>query len=202
MEQADSTGKQYPDISDVDIYEGMKDIQGYLDITPSDLREIYSHAFRHALERISRSIRAADIMSRTVYHVSTHTPLREVAALMAEKRISGLPVLDESGCVAGVISEKDFLTRIGASDTAHVMDIISAWMEGKEFAATPLTGKRASDIMASPAITVQEETPVFEITNLFNKRKINRAPVIDRSGRLTGIVSRADILRALPGGQT
>ncbi|TAN39873.1 MAG: CBS domain-containing protein [Nitrospirae bacterium] len=201
MEQADSNDKFYPEISDEDIYEGMKDIQGYLDITPPDLREIYRHAFRHALERISRSVKAADIMSRTVYHVSIHTPLKDVAALMAEKRISGLPVLDGSGNVAGVISEKDFLTRIGASATAHVMDIISAWLEGKELPAQPGSSKTAADIMASPAITVQEETPVFEITDLFNKKKINRAPVLDRSGRLTGIVSRADILRPLPGGQ-
>ena len=174
----------------------MKEIPGYLDITPSDLKEIYRHAFRHALERISRPVKAAEIMTRAVHQVRVDTPLEDVAGLMARQRISGVPVLDESGRVAGVISEKDFLGRMGAADPAHVMGIIAACLGGKGCVAMPIRGRTAADIMATPAITVREDTSTLEILEIFSTRNINRVPVIDGSGRLAGIVSRADILRA------
>ncbi len=184
------------EVSDSDIYEAMKDIPGYLDITPADLKEIFRFAYRHAVDRLTRSVTAAEIMTRAVYFVRTNTPLRDVAEVMADKRISGVPVLDDAGRVAGIISEKDFLHSLGNSDTAHVMGIIAACLGGKGCLAAPIRSKKASDIMASPAITVHEESSALEIIDLFNTKKINRVPVLDRSGELTGIVSRADILRA------
>ena len=190
------TGQPCPDISDDDIYEAMKEVQGYLDITPSDMKEIYRHAFRHALERVSRPLKAAAIMTRGVHHVRVDTPLKDVAELMARQRMSGVPVLDGAGRVAGVISEKDFLSRMGAADTAHVMGIIAACLGGKGCVAMPIRGRVAADIMAAPAITVREDTSTIEIMSIFTTKHINRVPVIDGSGKLAGIVSRADILRA------
>ena len=196
MTNIDPAGAQCPDLSDADIYEAMKEIQGYLDITPSDLKEVYRHAFRHALERVSRPVKAARIMTRSVHHVDVDTPLAEVAELMARQRVSGVPVLDGSGRVAGVISEKDFLGRMGAPDTAHVMGVIAACLAGKGCVALPIRGRTAAEIMAAPAITVREDTSTLEITEILAARNINRVPVVDGSGALAGIVSRADILRA------
>ncbi|MHB8834834.1 MAG: CBS domain-containing protein [Candidatus Methylomirabilia bacterium] len=196
MAKNDLADQQCPDISDSDIYEAMKEIQGYLDITPSDLKEIYRHALRHAHERINRPHKAAEIMTRIVHHVRVDTPLKDVAETMAHWRISGVPVLDDAGRVAGVISEQDFLSRMGAPDTAHVMGIIAACLGDKGCVATPIRGNTASDIMAAPAITVREETSALEIAEIFAARNINRVPVVDGSGKLAGIVSRADILRA------
>ena len=198
MANTDPAGKQCPDISDSDIYEAMKEIPGYLDITPSDLKEIYRHAFRHARERVSRPIKAAAIMTRDVHHVRVDTPLGDVAELMARQRISGVPVLDEAGRVAGIISEKDFLGRMGAPDTAHVMGVIAACLAGKGCVALPIRGRTAAEIMAAPAITVREDTSTLEITEILAARNINRVPVVDGSGKLVGIVSRADVLRAEP----
>ncbi len=181
-------------VSDSDVYEAMKEVGGYLDVTPADLREIYLHAFRHALDRIRRSLKAADIMTRTVYSVKTATPLQEVAALMAGKGIAGLPVLDDSGSVAGVISEKDFLKYMG--NKTHVMDIIAVCLSGKGCTAAPLRKMLARDIMTSPAVTVSAETTVQEIMGLFEAKNINRVPVVDAAGKLAGIVSRDDIIRA------
>ena len=196
MTKTDPPDGQCPEISDRDILEAMKEIQGYLDITPSDLREIYRHAFRHAFERVSRPLRAAAIMTRVVHHVGADAPLTEVAELMARERISGVPVLDEGGRVAGVITDNDFLSRMGAQDATHVMGIIAACLGGKGCAAMPIRGSKASDIMAAPAITVREDSSTHEIMEILAARDISRVPVIDGSGRLAGIVSRADILRA------
>ena len=198
MAKTDPADQQCPDISDGDIYAAMKEIPGYLDITPSDLKEIYRHALRHARERVSRPVKAAEIMTRSVHHVRVATPLKDVAELMAHQMISGVPVLDEAGRVAGIISEKDFLSRMGAADTVPIMGIIAACLGGKGCVAAPIRGRIASDIMAAPAVTVCEDTSALEIMEIFSTRNINRVPVIDGTGKLIGIVSRADVLRAPP----
>lgn len=71
------------EISDDDVYEAMKDIEGYLDITPQDLREVYRRAYAHAVARITRSVLARHVMTRQVTSVRRPTPLREVADLIA-----------------------------------------------------------------------------------------------------------------------
>lgn len=184
------------EISDEDIYEAMKDIQGYLDITPADLKEIYKFAYRHALERLTSSVKAIDIMTRKVFSVKRATPLKEVAELMAEKSVSGIPVIEEDGKVAGVISEKDFLLHMGARDKTHFMTVVAECLSGKSCVTMPIRSQKAEDIMTSPAITVREAATAVEISNIFNEKKINRVPVIGRGDELTGIVSRADIVRA------
>ena len=62
------------DISDDDIYEAMKDVPGYLDITPGDFKEVYLQAYRHAISRVMKSVKAADVMTRQV--ISVGRPLR------------------------------------------------------------------------------------------------------------------------------
>lgn len=184
------------EISDDDIYEAMKSIPGYLDITPADLKEIYKFAYRHALERITQSVKAHDIMTRQVFSVKKDTPLKEVAGLMAKEKVSGIPVLDEDGKAAGIISEKDFLANMGQGDKAHFMAFIAECLNGKGCADFPVALQKAEDIMTAPAISVREDATVFEISNIFTQKNINRVPVTDRGGKLLGIVSRADIVRA------
>lgn len=189
-------------LSDEDIYGAMKDIPGYLDITPGDVKEIFRLAYRHALRRISSAVRARDIMTRAVHSVPADAPLKDVAELMAGRNVSGVPVVDGPGNVLGLISEKDFLLHMGAAEPVHVMAVIAACLKGKGCAAAPVRSARAKDIMSSPAVTVTEEATLFEILNLFGGKRINRVPVVDASGRLIGIVSRADVMKARFAGST
>jgi len=184
------------EISDADVYEAMKNIPGYLDITPGDFKELYQHAYRHALGRLSQSKKASDIMTRDVVSVEKSTPLKLVARLMAEKGVSGVPVIDKDGLVAGVISEKDFLSRMGGKDTFSFMGVVATCLKGKGCVALSIREKRAEDIMASPAVTVAEDASLSDIANLITERKINRVPVVDRAGKLLGIVTREDIVEA------
>jgi CBS domain-containing membrane protein len=184
-------------LSDDDVYEAMRAIPGYLDITPSDFRELYRAAFRHACRRISSSVKARDIMTTAVISVRTDTPLTEVAELMAANRISGLPVLVPDGSVAGVISEKDFLSRLGSGHARTFMAIVSECLHGTGCIAVAIRAQTARDIMTSPAFTVAEQTTLAEITDLFVRRNINRVPVLDDSGKLIGIVSRGDLIGSL-----
>lgn len=139
------------EMSDDDIYEAMKDMRGYLDITPADVRELYRLAYHHAFERIACSVRAQDVMTAPVISVRKETPLKDVAHIMAKYGISGVPVVEEDMTVRGVISEKDFLFRMGDEGTRSFMSLLAACMEGKEGCpADPIRAERAEDIMTAP----------------------------------------------------
>jgi len=184
------------DISDDDIYEAMKDIPGYLDITPSDFKEVYVKAYQHAITRLMRSVLARDVMTRDVAFVEVDTPLEEIADLMARRRISGVPVVDDRERVVGVISERDFLRVMGGGEAESLMGVVALCLTGRFCLVAPSRAKSAADIMTSPAVTVEEGTPVLEVAAIFTRHRINRVPVLDPKGPMVGIVSRADIVRS------
>jgi CBS domain-containing membrane protein len=185
-----------PEIMEEDVLEAMKDMEGYLDITPGDFKALYIRAYSHAMERLTRSVKAREIMTREVVSVREDTPLAEVAGILARNNISGLPVIDEEQKVVGVISEKDFLCLLGLHDGSF-MGLISRCLEGEECVMLPLEQRKAKDLMTQPAVTVTEDTSVSEITHILSTRTINRLPVTDKDGRMTGIVARADVMRGI-----
>ena len=183
------------DMSEADILDAMKSIPGYLDITPGDFKEIYRYAYRQAIERIAQSLLAKDVMTTKLISVTMQTSLQETAAKMASHGISGVPVVDQKNTVVGIISEKDFLGHMGEKKTRSTMEVIAQCLSSKGCVAVSMRTGLAKDIMTSPAITVFEDTPVFEIASIFTEKNINRVPVRDKNGRLVGIVARADIFR-------
>lgn len=118
---------------------------------------------------------ASDIMTRKVCTIRPEASAQEAAQLLSEKRISGLPVLDGSGRIIGMVTEADIISKVNRE------------------------GLRVADIMSCEIITVSEDTPVGEIAALLTERKIKRVPVVSE-GRLVGIISRADIVNAVAQG--
>jgi len=184
------------DIAEEDIFEAMKDISGYLDITPADCKEIYLMAYQHAVTRLTRSVKAYDVMTRDVAYVLENTPIRDVAQIMAERHVSGVPVISSDDRVVGIISEKDFLVAMGGGQVETFMGVVAQCLRGGACLAAPIRTQYAKDIMTSPAITVGELTPVFDLANVFSLKAINRVPVTDADGRIVGIVSREDLVKA------
>jgi CBS domain-containing membrane protein len=181
-------------LTEKDVLEAMKEIPGYLDITPRDFKEIYSLAYRRARSRLFREITAAMVMTREAIMVSEEASLAEVAAVMGENGISGLPVVNQSGRVTGIISEKDFLTQMGATGPKNFMTVVANCLASKGCVALPIKKQLAKDIMTSPPITVTVEATGNEIVALFRSRNINRVPVVDADGKVLGIVTRGDLL--------
>ncbi|MCX5892806.1 MAG: CBS domain-containing protein [Deltaproteobacteria bacterium] len=188
------------DLKDQDIYAAMKSIPGYLDITPGDFKEVYRLAYAHALERLSRAVAAREIMTREVVSVRPDTPLAAVAEAMGRRGISGVPVVDAGGKVLGVISEKDFLTHLGVAEPQNFLTLVASCLQSGGCVGLPLEKQQAGDIMTSPAVTVGPDTSVKDIAALFTAKGINRVPVTDAEGRLLGLVSRGDLVRAAMGG--
>lgn len=184
-------------ITDEDIIQAMKQIPGYLDITPSDFMEVYLVAFGHAMSRLKNAIKAEQIMTRNVITVSEDTPLTEVAKKMAENKISGLPVIKDDQTVSGVISEKDFLKRMNDDKTPSFMRVVLQCLETKGCIAADFKNLVAADIMSFPCITTLPQTPVIEVANIMDQKNINRVPVIDDRLKLVGIIARSDLVQTM-----
>ncbi len=141
-------------------------------------------------------MKAKDIMTTDVLTVSPDTKVIDIAKLLLERRISAVPVV-EGDRIVGLVSEGDLVHRseIGTDRRAG-----SRWLRlftgesPEEFVKTH--GLYAGNIMTPDVITVTEDTPISEIADIFESRRIKRVPVIS-DGRLVGIVSRADLVQAL-----
>ncbi len=184
------------DISDDDIFAAMKDMEGFIDITLSDFRELYHFAFKHAWERLLSAHSAKDIMSSEVISVTEDTRLPAVVEIMAKNSISGVPVVNSRMVVSGIVSEKDILHHMGDEGPKSLMGILTECLGSKRCFATALKGLAVKNIMSSPSITAIAEATVFEIKCILTKHNINRVPIVNLNGELIGIVSRADVLKA------
>ncbi len=181
-------------VTDEDIVEAMKKIPGYLDITPNDFMEIYQVAYRHAFERLTSSIKAEDVMTKKVISIDENASLIDTAKLLASYNISGIPVLNTKNKVSGIISEKDFLKRGHKSEQQSFMHVIIDCMEVKNCIANEFKGLLAKDIMSTPPLTVNTDTPALNVTNIFESHNINRVPVLDNNSNLAGIIARSDLI--------
>ncbi|MFO8086099.1 MAG: CBS domain-containing protein [Desulfobacterales bacterium] len=181
------------DISDDDVMEAMKSIKGYIDITPADFREVYRVAYVLARQRMMNALKAADIMTTPVHVVHIGTDLVETATLLAEKGISGAPVIDENGNVIGVISEKDFLRRMGAGQKGSFMNVIAHCLKNKGCVATPIINRSVGDIMTVPAVTARVDISIGSISAMMIEKNINRIPIVDAEEPLRLLRSSEEI---------
>ena len=192
-----SSGEFTPvDISEQDVIEAMKRIPGYIDITPGDFKEVYQAAYSLALKRLFNSLTARSIMSKSILFVEQEMALVDAAHLLAQKKISGGPVVNLEGRVVGVVSEKDFLKEMGFGATPSFMQIATHCLNSKSCMIGRLRNRSVGDIMTKPPITARPEMTIGTISSLFAERHINRLPIIDTDGRPVGIVTRTDLAKS------
>jgi CBS domain-containing protein len=136
-------------------------------------------------------------MTRSVLTVRQDTPLKDVARLLIDSGIAGVPVLDAKGAVCGVVSEGDFLIKEQGAE--HLRHRRLATLLGDDSATEAqrekLAARTAGEAMSAPPITIRPDRPIREAAALMTERHVNRLPVID-DGQLVGIVTRSDLVRA------
>jgi CBS domain-containing protein len=143
-------------------------------------------------------MRAIDVMTTPVVSVGPETSVRELAALLCEKGISGVPVVDPEGRVIGMVSETDLLHRVETGTRRQHSWWLETFASNRELAREYLKshGQRVADVMTAPVIGVTEEMPLNEVADILERHRIKRVPVL-REGRAVGIISRANLVRAL-----
>lgn len=142
-------------------------------------------------------MRVRDLMTERVLSIGPEAPIKDVARILVEHRISGLPVCDVEGRVLGVVSEGDILYKEHDPKEGHRGGPLSWIVEGGPTEAGKLkaTALTAAKAMTTPAITVAPYESVAEAARLMCERGVNRLPVV-KDEKLIGIVTRADLVRA------
>ncbi|MEA5582496.1 CBS domain-containing protein [Nodularia harveyana UHCC-0300] len=143
-----------------------------------------------------------DVMTRDPIVVRTETPLKEAIQILAEKRISGIPVVDDVGKLVGIISETDLMWQeTGVTPPAYIMFLDSViYLQNPgtyEREIHKALGQFVGDVMSKDPITISPEKTVKEAAQLMHDRSIHRLPVVDNAGQVVGILTRGDIVRAM-----
>jgi CBS domain-containing membrane protein len=181
--------------STADLRSALREMGTYVDVTEEDLQKIYEVALRHARERIASRTPVREVMTRNVIAVKRSADLHEAARVLSENRISGMPVVDDENRVVGVISEADVLVLAGMAREHTFKDILRNLL-GEPVPARK-TGSKVGDVMSFPPITSKPGDEIGDVAKIFDERRIKRLPVVDNDGKLIGVVSRADIVRAI-----
>ncbi len=141
---------------------------------------------------------AKDLMNPLVLFVYPEDPARHAVEVMAEQRVSGLPVVDPQRRLVGIVTEKDLL----------LIDEIEAgtcrlWAEEADGVPTdaPSECLTVQEVMTTPVIAFGPEDELADIARTIRDRGINRVPIVDAEGKVIGLVARADIIRALAAGK-
>ena len=143
-------------------------------------------------------MRANEIMTPGVISADPEATILQAARYMLQHHISGLPVIDKSGALVGILSEGDFLRRREIQTEQRP----SRWLEflmgpGKMAAEyTHTHGSKVSEVMTTRVHSVSEDTPIEKIVELMEKRRIKRVPVL-RGNKVVGIVTRANLMHAM-----
>jgi CBS domain-containing protein len=154
---------------------------------------------RHTMEQ---NMNARDIMSSPVISVGPQTPVLQIAALLREQRIGGVPVLDENELV-GIVTEKDLLHRreIGTEHRSQTQAwwrrVVGPDLEPERYVKSH--GRCAEHVMTRIVVVVEPDTSLRTIMALFDRNRIGRVPVLV-NGRIVGIVTSADLVKALAEG--
>lgn len=145
-------------------------------------------------------MKVKDVMTSPVLSVEPYATVLQAVRIMLEKHISGLPVIDKEGRLVGIVTEGDFLRR-AETETQRRRPRWLEFLVGPGRLAEEYMRSHAryvNEIMTANLLTVTEETPLEEVVKIMEKRQIKRLPVI-RGSRVVGIVSRANLVRALAG---
>lgn len=144
-------------------------------------------------------MRARELMSTPVVTIHPEASLKDLAELMVGHRVSGVPVVDRGGMLIGVVSESDVMEKIdgaaGADAEGGLPRLLTALSKALDGSSKP-TARAVADLMTTRVVTAGPDATVQELVHLMIAYDINRVPVVE-TGRLVGIVTRADILRTV-----
>ena len=141
-------------------------------------------------------MKVQDIMTRDVITVGPETPVHDAARLMVDHRVSGLPVVDENGHVVGVVSEGDLIVRRKPREEMPWWRTFFADPGALARQYQKAAGTTVAEVMTRPVISAPSSLPIESAALILDRHRIRRVPIVD-DGRLVGIVSRGDLVKAI-----
>jgi|ERR1039457_3290383 CBS-domain-containing membrane protein len=146
---------------------------------------------------------AGEIMTKDLVTVKKETSIRELAEIFTQKKISCAPVLDDNGCLLGIVTETDLVEQ---DKSLHIPTVISIfdWViyleSTKKFEKElkKMTGQTVGEIFSPEVTTVGPSTPVDQIADIMSREKVHAIPVVEGK-RVVGIIARIDLIRTMIG---
>ncbi|MBE3036738.1 MAG: CBS domain-containing protein [Candidatus Atribacteria bacterium] len=145
---------------------------------------------------------AREIMNKKVITIKKDASINELSELLVNNKISGVPVLDENGNLAGIVSEGDIIVQNSDLHFPRYFKLLDAiiYLESLNKFKRSLQkhlATKVEDIMTVKVKTAGEDTPINEIADIMLDSRVNRLPVMDKNNKLVGIITRADILKSI-----
>ena len=144
---------------------------------------------------------AKDIMTKKVITVKPGTSLSKLSALLVKNEISGVPVVDESGALFGVVTENDLISqnkRLHIPTVVSFLDAVIYLESSKKFEQEfkRMAATKVEDICERKALTITEDTALIDIATIMAEKKVHLLPVI-KNGKVVGIVGKRDVVKAV-----
>jgi len=143
-------------------------------------------------------LQAKDIMTKKVITINKDATVGKLSELLIKNKICGVPVVDKNDKIVGIVTEADIIVKESnlpfplSFSFAFIKNYESYTKSTKEYLET-----RVEDIMTKKVKIIKEDTPVSKVANIMINNNINRLPVMDKNDKLTGIVTRADIIKSM-----
>jgi CBS domain-containing protein len=182
-----------PELTESDVAEAMRDIPGYLDISPQDFRELYRASATHALARLAGNPVGRSLMRVGGPALEPHQYLPEAIARMVDHGVKSAAVVDETQKVIGILTETDVLRQLKVSSSLGLLVLLSEDPVAVQHCCSKV---RVDAVMTSPAQTLSADATLPAMTAAFRGHGGRSMPVVDESGRLLGMLGRKDLIRS------
>lgn len=145
---------------------------------------------------------AKDIMTRKVLYIEKGTPVHDIFRIFMQNNIMGVPVVDNDKKVVGIVTERDLAVREKEIPPPAAVNLLGSVvylgdMEKYNQRLRKKLGQLATDVMTSPAMTLNETATLSEVLEFMERHGVNRVPIVDNRDKLCGIVTRTDIIKEL-----
>lgn len=146
---------------------------------------------------------AADIMTREVITVPPDTTVKKLAQILTTNRISGVPVVDDSGALIGIVTESDLIDQNKKVHIPTVVSILDSFIylespDKLEHEMRKIAGATVADILSEEVTTVTGDAPVDELATIMSEKSIHTLPVVS-DGELIGVIGKRDIIKTIMG---
>lgn len=182
-----------PELTETDVAEAMREITGYLDISPQDFRELYRVSAAHALARLAGNPMARSLMRTGGPALEPHQYLPEAVRQMSARGVKSAAVVDGTGKVLGILTETDVLRQLKVTSALALLVRLSQEPEAVQRCCS---GVRVDTVMTSPAETLSADSNLPAMAEAFRRHGGRSMPVVDAGGRLLGMLARKDLIHS------
>jgi len=161
------------------------------------LEDVEIVKYPHRAPRPMPPDRVEEVMTRSVISVQPETPIGEVVRLLLDRDFRSVPVVDPENRLLGIITGGDLVERGGLRGRVELLKTLGGAALERELALSGARKRTAGDVMSGDVVAITPEEPLQRAAHLMVERHIKRLPVVDHAGRLTGMLSRVDVLRTM-----